>query len=124
MSWVTPKTNWVDGDYFNLSDYARIKGDIEYLQVFNHGSKVLEAVSITTIPLVDFFNNIVIAIEEMYLDSGMTRYSTNGRIWNAEELNRIEGALLFGYNSLNSIVPICTADTNASYYSGEDIGLL
>lgn len=26
MAWVTPKTNWVDGDYFNINpDYNRIK---------------------------------------------------------------------------------------------------
>lgn len=32
MAWTTPKTNWVDGDYFNLNpDYNRIKGNIEYL---------------------------------------------------------------------------------------------
>lgn len=32
MAWVTPKTNWVDGDYFNINpDYNRIKGNIEYL---------------------------------------------------------------------------------------------
>ena len=32
MGWTPPKTNWVNGDAFNLDpDYNRIKGNIEYL---------------------------------------------------------------------------------------------
>lgn len=40
MAWETPKTNWYgaanaqgeyEGDYFNVSDYNRIKGNILYL---------------------------------------------------------------------------------------------
>jgi hypothetical protein len=31
MSWVTPKTNWVDNDYFNYEDAIRIDDNINYL---------------------------------------------------------------------------------------------
>ena len=34
--WIEPKTNWTNQDYFNLDpDYARIKGNIEYIQEFS-----------------------------------------------------------------------------------------
>ena len=41
MTWQTPKTNWkaewnengnYTGDFFNVADYNRIKGNMEYLQ--------------------------------------------------------------------------------------------
>ena len=31
MSWITPKTDWVATDRFNISDYNRIRGNISYL---------------------------------------------------------------------------------------------
>lgn len=31
MAWVTPKTDWSDGDYFDISDYNRIIGNVNYL---------------------------------------------------------------------------------------------
>lgn len=32
MSWITPKTDWVSTDYFNIEDYNRIIGNISYLK--------------------------------------------------------------------------------------------
>lgn len=124
MSWITPKTNWIDGEYFNIGDYGRIKGNIEFLQSIYKGSQALESVTVATIPTVDFFNNIVKAIEQMGLDYGMYRYTINKRIWNAEELNRIERAIHNAYIALNTIL-YCTAGDNLSVgYAGEDIGLI
>ena len=28
MGWTTPKTNWTKTDFFNLSDYNRIKNNL------------------------------------------------------------------------------------------------
>ena len=30
--WIEPKTNWVSTDYFNYSDYNRIKNNIAHLR--------------------------------------------------------------------------------------------
>ncbi|MGN8818541.1 hypothetical protein ACTNEN_09505 [Oribacterium sp. HCP28S3_H8] len=32
MAWSTPKTDWKSTDYFNRSDYNRIKNNLEFLQ--------------------------------------------------------------------------------------------
>ena len=34
MGWITPKTDWVSTDYFNIEDYNRIIGNIRYLKDF------------------------------------------------------------------------------------------
>lgn len=31
MAWVAPKTDWKSSDRFNISDYNRIRGNLEYL---------------------------------------------------------------------------------------------
>lgn len=31
-NWITPKTNWVSGDYVNIDDFNRIRGNILYLK--------------------------------------------------------------------------------------------
>ena len=31
MAWVTPKTNWVDGDYYNAEDIERISGNLNHV---------------------------------------------------------------------------------------------
>lgn len=31
MSWITPKTDWVSTDHFNIVDYNRIKNNLNYL---------------------------------------------------------------------------------------------
>lgn len=105
MAWITPKTNWVNGDYFNISpDYARIKGNIEYLIALSktmyadYSTPTLETASITGYPRVSFFNNVVNAtkamLESCYSPSGaksMKLYASNGVAWTANELNIIEG---------------------------------
>ena len=104
MAWVTPKTNWLDGDYFNLSpDYDRIKGNIEYLIALSktlyvdYPTPTLETADITGYPKVSFFNNVVNAtramLESCYTPSGaksMKLYASNGVAWPAAELNTIE----------------------------------
>lgn len=114
MAWITPKTNWVDGDYFNINpDYNRIKGNIEYLielskEIYaDYNSPTLESASIDGYPKVSFFNNVVNATKAIltncYAPKGnysMRVYSSNGVGWNASELNAIESNHLLLYNAL------------------------
>ena len=115
MAWITPKTNWVDGDYFNLNpDYNRIKGNIEYLIELSkemypaYSTPTLESADITGFPKVSFFNNVVNAtkaiLDNSYSPNGsksMRAYSSNGIVWNASELNAIEKNHLLLYHALN-----------------------
>ena len=32
MAWIQPKTNWAVSDRFNISDYNRIKGNLDFLK--------------------------------------------------------------------------------------------
>lgn len=114
MAWITPKTNWADGDYFNLNpDYNRIKGNIEYLIDLSkemypeYSSTELETADITGYPKAAFFNNIVNATKDIlnntFLPNGAKSirvYSSNGVGWNAAELNAIENNHLLLYQAL------------------------
>ena len=114
MTWITPKTDWVDGDYFNLDpDYNRIKGNIEYLIVLSkdiyadYTTPTLESADITGFPKVTFFNNVVNSTKAILNNcyspknaKSMRVYSSNGVGWNAAELNAIEGNHLLLYYAL------------------------
>lgn len=116
MPFITPKTNWVDGDYFNLMpDYLRIKGNIEYLIALSkemypdYDAPVLKSAVITGYPDVSFFNNIVNAtraiLNNCYFPPGaksMRLYSSNGLGWSANELNAIEQNHLYLYQALTA----------------------
>ena len=115
MAWVTPKTNWANGDRFNIDpDYARIKGNIEYLielsktMYADYDSPALENVSIDGFPKVSFFNNVVEATRAMlancYSPDGawsMRTYIANGVVWNARDLNDIENNHLLLYRAFS-----------------------
>lgn len=122
MAWTTPKTNWADGDYFNLDpDYNRIKGNLEHLMIL--GKKLypqmtsieLDSAEINGFPTESFFNKVVDSTREVlnhcyHLKGGssMRRYSSNGIVWNANELNAIENNHLQLYNvfrSQESVIP-------------------
>ena len=114
MTWITPKTNWADGDYFNLDpDYNRIKGNIEYLialseEMYSEYTDIeLESADVTGYPKVAFFNNVVNAtaaiLNHCFSPVGtkaMRVYSSNGVGWNAAELNAIENNHLLLYHAL------------------------
>ena len=114
MVWTTPKTNWVNGDRFNLDpDYKRIKGNIEYLVALSktmypdYDTPTLESPTINDFPKVSFFNNIVSATQAIltncYTPQGarsMRSYTSNGLVWNANDLNTIENNHLLLYNAL------------------------
>jgi hypothetical protein len=103
-TWITPKTNWQRGDYFNLEpDYARIKNNILYvyektLQLYpSYQLKTMKEYTIYDIPHADFFNtveeNIELLVQGHFRPSGFRegkRYSGNDAPWDHEDLNRIE----------------------------------
>ena len=114
MAWITPKTNWINGDRFNLDpDYNRIKGNIEYLIELSktiypdYDTPALETADVTGYPKVSFFNNVVNStkaiLSNCYSPVGardMRTYISNGVVWNASELNIIEYNHLLLYRAL------------------------
>ena len=115
MAWIQPKTNWVDGDYFNLDpDYNRIKGNIEYLITLSeemyseHTSPELGTYDTTGYPTFKFFADIVNATNAMltycYRPNGaesMRKLDGNSIVWNAAELNAIENNHLLLYEAFH-----------------------
>lgn len=133
MAWITPKTNWVPTDYFDLDpDYNRIKGNIEYLFEFSKKLYVppdmipMQVYDISDDAEPDFFNNIVdnvlILAEETYYPPGfetMERYEGNKRIWTANHLNTIEKNLNLvytGYKSQWNLLPMLAYEMGGSEF--------
>lgn len=116
MAWTTPKTNWKSTDSFDLDpDYARIRGNI--LHLAGMARRLYPAVplaemadyTIADIPCADFFSavdgNTDALLDGSFrpLRAGRGReYAANGRIWDAEGLNRIESALAALYDILRA----------------------
>lgn len=109
--WTEPKTDWKNGEYFNLDvDYARIKGNILYIVEFaeklNKTFNVeLSEYTIEELPYEDFFNNIVYAVEEIekaypIVYDDMRNYQENNVIWDENDLNTIEKNTKKVYNLL------------------------
>lgn len=108
--WIMPKTDWNGNpnEYFNITDYQRIKGNIEYLydfiKVFNIPNSIpypMISANYLTVPKASFYNNVVKNI--YYLKdifpsiSGfkiMRDYVEKQSIWTYEDLNIIENNLL------------------------------
>lgn len=106
-TWTEPKTDWVDGEYFNIDpDYLRIQGNILYLReigiekfpLIEAQVPIPEDYSVNDVPTCEFFNMVVYAISSLMtiVTPGETSilddltYSDNGTAWNAEVLNEIE----------------------------------
>ena len=50
MAWVTPKTNWTEDDYFNASDYNRIKDN----------ASLLYGTTLTDSPTTDYPDSVIV----------------------------------------------------------------
>lgn len=107
MAWSVPKTNWTKDDKFNISDYNRIKNNLEYLKTFantlylpfdleNMGSDK----TYTDYYYSEEFNIIERNLEKINntvftQDIGSkTTFYDNGVFIQFDELNRIESAIL------------------------------
>jgi hypothetical protein len=113
-TWVTPKTNWVSTDYFNISDYKRIVGNIEYLKdlvnkLFNSETKL------NSIPAEKQYTSMIYADEINTIEANLEKinvyafnigskktYHENDYTPDFNEFNRIESAILKLYKTANS----------------------
>lgn len=112
MSWIEPKTNWTENDYFNIEDYNRIKNNIDYLMkevgyVVKpvDGTDMGEDVTSTLVVWKSdqfnaFENNIDKVVAAMGDEFDTRRYFPNGAFINADSLNRIEQACLDTYTGV------------------------
>lgn len=135
MAWITPKTDWhvsFNGageyieDYFNISDYNRIKNNLIILK--NLGKKLVSGIPDFSVgadkhyPIAgspDFDNDNFFADEIMLIEDGLQaiddafdcfnhgrkkNYYENSSFINYIELNRIESAELDLYNHINDSI--------------------
>ena len=108
--WLTPKTNWVESDYINASDYNRIKNNLQY--IYDRAVKIGKQFEIPTLGAdkvpgdllyAEEMNNVELALElinsNTYLqDIGVTmQFIEQGGFPNYAELNRLERATLLIY---------------------------
>ena len=121
VAWVTPKTDWhggttngvYSGDYFNASDFNRIKNNLEHLREMS--VKMYDEYSIGVLGsdrnVGDYFYADEINTLEQNLttinDHNLKRsygvapiFTENGNTVDYTELNRIETASLDLYNTL------------------------
>ena len=108
VEWKTPKTDWTSSSRFNLSDYNRIKNNLQWL--YNKVCELYKKFSIVDMGEdiesygenwnVAFFNaweqNLDTINANMFVqDYGKRRtFFANGPFIPAEDLNRIESATL------------------------------
>lgn len=112
MVWETPKTNWVSTDRFNISDYNRIKNNLEYLGMMgleiykfftldDMGEDKTSYAGYWTPAEFNLFESNLELIKANFPASNIGTRKTffeNGPFIDWEELNRIESALLAYYN--------------------------
>lgn len=110
--WTEPKTDWSSTDRFNISDYNRIKNNIEYLrqignevykyfQINDMGEDKTSYAGFWTPAEFNLFESNLELIKANFPASNIgTRktYFENGPFIDWKELNRIESALLNYYN--------------------------
>ena len=118
--WTNPKTYWVSTDFFNLSDYNRIKNNIDYLREkalelyidFPFEDMGVDKTSYAQYPYADEFNALEDNLESLrqntflFDDSAPKQWYENQRTPNYEDFNRLERAcLLFkeGFESQKSM---------------------
>ena len=115
--WKEPKTDWTADDYFNLSDYNRIKNNISYLRelalevyvMFPWQDMGSDKTSYAEYPYADEFNalenNLQFLRENTFqFDTDVKKqWYENVRTPNYEDFNRLERACLFFYNGFSSI---------------------
>ena len=118
--WTEPKTDWVSTDFFNLSDYNRIKNNISYIRDlaltvytdFSWQDMGVDKTSYSQYPYADEFNALENNLESLrqntflFDDSEAKQWYENQRTPNYEDFNRLERAcLLFkeGFESQKSM---------------------
>ena len=111
--WKTPKTDWVSEDYFNVEDYNRIKGNLEYLhekaetlyqvfQIAEMGDEKDYADNFYADEFNSFEQNLETINQNIFTqDFGNQQvFYDNGPFIAPEELTRVESAILSMCNLL------------------------
>ena len=115
--WTEPKTDWESTDYFNLTDYNRIKNNIAYLRElalevfvdFPFEDMGDDKSSYSEYLYADEFNAMENNLESMrentflFDDSEPKQWYENQRTPNYEDFNRLERACLLFYSGFNGI---------------------
>ena len=123
MAWTTPKTDWYgeetdgvySGDYFNASDFNRIKNNLDYLRelaVKMYDSFTIQSLGDDRSEKDYFYADEINKLENNLktINSNTLKrpygtaptYADNGNTMNFKELNRLEGAILDLYNKLTN----------------------
>lgn len=114
MAWLTPKTDWIITDRFNIQDYNRIKGNLEFLheraERLHHKFPIRgmgsDKADYSVFFYADEFNlfeeNLDIINQSVFMKNyGQSQsFFDNGPFIRWDELNRIESAVL----EMNSIL--------------------
>ena len=115
MAWITPKTDWLSSDYFNVEDYNRIRGNIQY--VYEYALRLYKVFGIDVMQertlggavaaelLNDVENNLDKIAENTYnlIEYRPSKSFEPGQAaWNYDDLNRIERNLLLIITMLES----------------------
>lgn len=113
------KTNWKNGDSFDIiDDYERIKSNINTIYDLSkeaypdYDITTLGSYDYTFIPLANFFNDLVKAVQDIYDNSYQpnaykpieTVYVGKGRGFSAEELNTLEMNIDLLYQRLTGMI--------------------
>ena len=123
MAWTTPKTDWYgeetdgvySGDYFNASDFNRIKNNLDYLRelaVKMYDSFTIQSLGDDRSEKDYFYADEINKLEDNLktINSNTLKrpygtaptYADNGNTMDFKELNRLEGAILDLYNKLTN----------------------
>lgn len=113
--WIQPKTDWTKDDYFNASDFNRIKNNLVSLRdIANKMYKDFDIASLGNDKTYRdyFYADEINTIEDNFekinrltINMGYGEkpvYRDNGYIMTFEELNRLEGAMLDLYGKLEN----------------------
>ena len=113
MNWTTPKTDWTAQDEFALSDYARIRDNLLYLQKAARALyppvefEVMGQHRVADLVYLDFWRtpdaNLTALLAGTFCRpdyEGEGDWRENGPVWDYEALNRIESACLHLYEDL------------------------
>ena len=114
--WLPPKTDWTATDYFNIEDYNRITGNLEYLKTLGtslfYGFPSIASLgddkTYTSMIYAREINAIEDCLEKLNLgsysfDIGDKKiYYANQSTITYSELNRIESAILLLYKTMTA----------------------
>ncbi len=118
MAWTGVKTDWKPTDYFNVTDYNRVVGNLEYLRVL--ASELFEEISFIYVPISKTVSDKILASEmtaienNLYMLNSKTyklgryeigiqkKYKGNSKTHDYDDMNRIEDAILSLYGLMTA----------------------